>query len=401
MSKETLTIEKSELVTLMDEVSAKAAASAVEAKLKELGLDKPGFQVNKFTGAYKGSMLNKSEEEVAKMEIKEKMSSFIKAVYHKDLGSLALFKGMNEGTGSAGGFVVPEEFAAEVNRIVEDFGLVPKLARKFPMGSDTLNVPRLSASVSVYWPGESAAGTGSQPTFEQVVLRAQTMVGITPMSNELLADANISVVDLLTELFAEAIAGEWDNQGLAGTGAPFTGILTDAGVTVFQPANGGGFSTFTGAATPDNARTLLSKVKPWSLQGAAFIMHRTVWALFQEAKASTSGNYFLSTFNPVLTGVNAQGFPLAQAGTMWGYPVYLSDKMPTTTAVSTKFVIFGNLRNLYLGMRSDMAVAISQDATIGSDNLFAQNMSAVRVVTRGAVVVGLPLAFAVLKTAAS
>ena len=54
-----------------------------------------------------------------------------------------------------------------------------------------------------------------------------------------------------------------------------------------------------------------------------------------------------------------------------------------------------------MGVRAEMGVSISQDATVGSDNLFAQNMSAVRVVTRHALAVGLPAAFACLKTSAS
>lgn len=389
-----ITLEKDELVKLLDEVSTKAAETAVEAKLKELGMSNTKL-------AFKGSFGMKSAEEINAMSAKEKMASFVKAVFNKDMQSLSAFKALTEGTGSAGGFVVPEEFAAEVNRVVEDFGLVPKLCRKYPMKYDTLNVPRLSATVSVTYPGEATAGTASQPTFEQVVLSAKTMVGITPMSNELLADANISVVDLLVELFAEAIAGQLDSQGLTGTGSPFTGILSDTGVTVVQPANGTGNSTFTGAATPDNMRDLIAGVKPWSLQGAAFIMHRSVWSLIQKTKTSGSGEYFWSAANPQLSGSATVGFPTAQAGTLWGYPVYLSDKMPTTTAVSTKFVIFGNLKHLYMGVRSEMGVAISQDATVGSDNLFAANMSAVRVVTRHALAVGLPTAFSVLKTSAS
>ena len=388
---EKITLSKDDLVKLLEETSVKAATSAVEAKMKELGVSG-----NKLAGAFGG----KTAEEIAKMDKKEKMASFIKAVFSKDMNTLSNFKSLQESAGSTGGVLVPEEFAAEVNRIVEDFGLVPKLARVYPMKYDTLSIPRLSASVTVSWSGEATAGTASQPTFESVQLVAKSLIGITPMSNELLADANISVVDLLTELFAEAIAGEMDNQGLAGVGTPFTGILSDAGVTVVTPATGN--STFALCATPDNCRTLISNVKPWALQGAAFIMHRTVWAFVQTAKASSSGDYFIQAYNPVVTGANTtQGFPNAMAGTLWGYPVYLSDKMPTTTAVSTKFIIFGNLKNLYVGDRQEMAIAISQDATVGSDNLFAANMSAVRVVTRKAIAVGLPKAFAVLKTSAS
>lgn len=386
-------MEKKELIDLVSEASSKAASEAVEAYAKEHQLD---------VAAAKFVSSDKTASDFNALEAKEKAAAFIKAVYRKDGNALAAYKAMNEGTGSAGGFAVPQEWAAEVFRVVEDFGIVAKLATKFPMSSNTLNVPRLSASVSVYWPGEGAVGTSAQPTFEQVVLSAKTLVGITPMSNELLADANVSVINLLTTLFAESIAGELDNQGLIGTGAPFTGVIGDAGVTVYQPATS---STFTLAATPDFARNLISKIKPWALQGAVFVMHRSVWALYQSAKSGTTGDYLLSTFNPVLTGNTqangTQQFPLGVAGTLWGYPVLLSDKMPGTTAVSTSFVIFGNLAHIFLGTRQDLQVNISQEATVDSVNLFAANMSAVRVTTRVALAVGLPTAFAVQKTSAS
>lgn len=398
---EMVTLSKDDLVKLMDEVSTKAAKTAVEEKMKEI---QPTLSLAEKFGK-KAGVAGKTDDELAKLSKKQKSAEFIKAVYHKDTAGIAALtsqKALTESVGSGGGFLVPEEFGTEVFRLVQDFGLIPKLARTFPMQSDTMNVPRMASTVSVTWPGEAVAGTPSYPVFERVVLIAKTLVGITPMSNELLADASVDVVDFLLEIFAEAIAGEIDNQGLAGVGTPWTGILNTTGVNTYQPANGGGFSTFTGASTPDNARQLISKVIPWALQGAAFIMHRTVWALFQTAKTSGSGEYFISAATPALSNPNAaQNFPLAMAGTLWGYPVYLSDKMPTTTAVSTSYVIFGNLRNFYLGKRADLSVSISQDATVGSDNLFAANMSAVRVVTRMAGSVGLPGAFALLKTAAS
>jgi HK97 family phage major capsid protein len=388
---EVIQFTKEELTKLMTEVSEKSAIDATEKALATLAK-----ATNKF--AIKGSAFELGQDGVDALEGKQKSALFLKALFTKDASSIAMFKSMTEGTGSAGGFIVPDEFAAEVNRVVEDYGLIAKMARKFPMNSDTLNVPRLGSTVTITYPGEATAGTGSDPVFENVQLLAKTSVGLTPMSNELLADANVSVVDLLVELFAEAIAGMMDTQGLAGTGSPFTGILTDAGVTVVTPVAGN--STFTLCTTPDNARDLIANVKPWSLAGAGYIMHRAVWALMQKTKASTGGDYFTSTANPVLNSVN-QGFPTAQAGTLWGYPVYLSDKMPSTTAISTKYVIFGNLKHVYLGMRQEIGVSISQDAVVGGVSLFERNMSAVRVISRHAIAVGLPTAFAVLKTSAT
>jgi HK97 family phage major capsid protein len=220
------------------------------------------------------------------------------------------------------------------------------------------------------------------------------------MSNELLADANVSVVDLLAQLFAEAIAGEIDSQGFTGTGSPFTGILGDTGCTVVTM--GAGQTAFSDVTLGD-FRDMITQVKPWALQGAGFVMHRTVWALAQKARvggtASTTTDYFASSANPVIIGV-PQCYPSATAGFLWGYPVYLSDKMPSTTASApaTKFALFGNLKHVFYGVREELAVSISDSATVGVNNLFEQNMSAVRVIARHAIAVGLPSAFAVLKT---
>lgn len=369
---------------MMSEVSQKA----VEAETKRLGLDKVDRKFN----------AGVAEEKIASMSSKEKAATFFKSVFNKDLNTLASLKAMNETTGSAGGYLVPEEFEADVKRIVEDFGIVSKLATKFPMNSDTMNIPRLSASVTVSYPGEATAGSGSTPTLESVQLLAKTIVGITPMSNELLADANVNVVDLLAQLFGEAIAGTIDSQAFTGTGSPFTGIFGDTGVTVVTPATGN--STFTLCATPDNFRTLISQVKPWALSGSAFFMNRAVWEIVQTKKASSGGDYFASAVNPVVSGSGVAGMN-APAGTLWGYPVYLTDKITGTTGVSTKFAVFGNLKHVYLGERAGMTVDIGREGTVGSDNLFEKNMSAVRVTSRHAIAVGLPTAFAVLKTSAS
>lgn len=394
---EKIEITKDALAKMLDDVSTAAATKAVEEKVKELGLG-----AKKFSAFGKTSLSDKSAEEVSKMESKAKMASFITALYKKDMDTLAMFKAaMNETTDADGGFVVPTEFAAEVNRVVEDFGLVAKLARKFPMKSDTLKVPRLSATVSMTYAGENTNGTPSQPVFESVILSAKSLIGLTPMSNELLADANVAVVDLLIELFAEAISGMLDSQGLAGTGSPFTGILADTGVNKVIAGNAAnsGKDTITEAATPDYCRDMIAAVKPWSLQGAAFIMNSTIWSLIQQYKVA--GAYAISAVNPVVTGASqVQGFPTANAGTLWGYPVYLSDKMPalSDSAADKKFVIFGNLKHLYVGQRAGMSVDISNSATVGGNDLFAANMSAVRVVARHAVAVGLPKAFACLAT---
>jgi HK97 family phage major capsid protein len=384
-------LTKEEFAAMMKD----AVTTAVKAEVEARGLENID---RKFVSGMSGV----SEKEIDAMDGKQKAALFFKSIMRNDVATLASLKAMTEGTGSQGGFLVPDEFEATVMRLVEDFGIIRKLSTVLPMGSDTLRVPRLATTVTVSFPGEATAATASDPVFAEAVLSAKTCIGITTMSNEFLADANVNVIDIIAQLFAEAIAGAEDTQGLVGTGSPFTGVLNNAGVTVLTPAAGN--STFTLCSTPDNFRDLIAQVKPWALQNAAFIMHRAIWSILQQKKASTGGDYFVSVANPVVQGdnlVTGSNFGLKVAGYIWGFPVYLSDKMPNTTAVSTKYVIFGNLKNALLGDRSGIAVDISKDATVSTSNMFERNMSAVRVIRRFAFDVGLPAAFAVLATSAT
>lgn len=374
-----------------------AVMTAVDEKMKELGMDKLDAKYARIPAHFLGM----SEDEVKGMSKPEKAAKFIKAVFRKDFATLTSMKVMTEGTDSAGGYLVPEEYAAEINRIAEDFGLVRKFARRISMGSDTLNMPTLTTNVTVAWPGEATAGTASDLVLGRTQLLAKTCVGITVLSNELLADANVSVTNILSELFAEALAGEEDNQGLAGTGSPFTGILGNGSVNVVTM--GGGQTTFS-SLTGDDLRDMISAVKPLALPGASFIMHRSMWGVIQKLKQNSQ--YIVSLAVPVVGTNGSAGtvnVPGAVVGTIWGYPVYLSEKMPaaSATAISTKFIIFGNLSHLWFGDRQQMTMDISNAATVGASNTFAANESAIRVTERIALAIGLPAAFAVLRTAAA
>lgn len=373
-----------------------AVAAAVDAKMNELGMTKEDAK----KGNIPPSFLGKTQEEVDEMDKHQKAALFVKAVYRKDIATLTAMKALNEGTDSDGGFLVPEEYAAEINRIAEDFGLIRKLARKVSMGRDTYNLPTLSSSVSVSFPGEGAAGTASQPALGNVKLQAKTCVGLTVMSNELLADANVDIAGVLAELFAEALAGEEDNQGLRGTGVPFTGLLEHADVNVVDMA--ATKTAFTDVTSAD-LRDLVSQIKVLALPGAHYIMHREIWGTVQKLEDS-AGNPLVSHALPIIGPNGATGGQgISPAGFIWGYPVYLSDKMPGTadSAVSTKFIAFGNLKHVWFGNREGLKLSVSDAATVGTNNVFEENQSALRVTERFGLAVGLPTAFAVLKTAAS
>ena len=374
---------------------ATVADEKIDSKLKELGLDKLDLK------APKGITGDEEEASKSKKERIEKIAKFIRSVKNQDRKALEEMeiKTMETTTDSAGGFLVPEELYSEIIRIAEDYGYARKYARKFNLTSSAA-INAEASSVSVTWPGEGNAGSASQPVLKQLKLEPKTLMGITTQSNELLADANVSVVDYLTLLFAEAFAGEEDNQAFNGVGTPFTGILQHNDVT--EVIMGSTKTAFTDV-TIDNLIDMRSQVKSSVLPTCGYWMHRTVWGVIQ--KITEGSRHVLTYTNPqvVMTGPT-QLRMLAPVGAIDQYPVYLSDKMPavSATAVSTPFIIFGSLeRGLFFGDRQQVAMAISEHATVGTENLFEENKSAVRMTERVAIGVGLPTAFVRLVTAAS
>jgi len=297
-------------------------------------------------------------------------------------------KAMSEGTGSAGGYLVPDEFRAEVVRLIYNYGYARKFATKVPMSTDTMLVPALSSSVTVYWPSEANSITASDVTLSQVTLTAHKCAGLTVISNELLADAKVDVIDLLTQLFAEAMAKEEDKQAFAGSGSPFTGILNASGVNTVTM--GSGDTTYAKVDFGDliDATTAID---PEAKQGAAWFWHPTITGVLRKI-TDNNGQYIWS---PPVGG---------NPGTVLGFPYYEIASMPSTadgSQANKPFIAFGNLKYLYFGDRATMEAYVAKEGSVGSTSLLQTDQSAIRLIERVAIAVAYADAFAVIKTAAS
>lgn len=334
------------------------------------------------------------------MENWQKAAKFYGDVYKKDV-SFWVEKGLTEGVDSEGGYMVPEAIWTDVARIAENYGLIRSLSKRIIMTSDTFNVPTVESSVTTYWVDEEAAITESNPVFGNRKLRAQTQAGISTASNQLLADANQSIVNHLNELFAEALAGGEDEQGLNGVGTPFTGILNDTDVvTVTMPSTKTAFTDITYGDLLD----LQANLKDSVVSRGVYVMHRTVWNLVLKIQENSQTAYAFQNQSMPMVKPGVRDAGITPVGVLHGKMVYVSDKMPDSgdSAVSTKFIIFGNFEaGMGFGDRQRMTIATSDSATVGGSSMFEKNQQAIRVTERVAIQIILPTAFSVLKTAAS
>lgn len=303
-----------------------------------------------------------------------------------------------------GGYLVPTEVHAGIIRIAETTGIVARDARKWPMSSDTLEVPRYTGSVMQgEYIGQDEEGSETQNDLGVARLQVQQWINIFRMSNALLQDANVDVADWLMSMAAEGFAYRLDREGFVGgtfSGSPFIGLLQSADVTEQTLGSGKtGFEDF----DPAEASEAIGAIKTSALPGAAFYFSPSVWAQIRAQKDGTSGEYVFSQHN-VNFAVLQRENGIQPVGNIYGYPVYTTDVLPaySASAISTKFGVFGNL-NLALawGDRGPMEIAKSNDATVGGKSLFRANQTALRFTHRHAISIGLPAAAVVLKTAAS
>ena len=328
--------------------------------------------------------------------------AFMKDVKAISRGEKAAILSNNDSTG---GYLVPQEVHAGIFRIAASVGIVARDAQYFPMSTDTFDIPRYTgADLLGGYLGEDVEGSETDVTFGDARLQVATWYTIFRIGNTLLADANVNVADWLLALAAEGLSARMDKEGFIGgsyAGSPFVGLLTSSDVTAYAMPNGGSQTTFA-SFTADNASDVIAQVKESILPGCAFYFHRTVWAKIRQVKTA-SGTYTVGQNNSMIAA-NFKKYGIQPAGVLWDYPVYTTDYLPanSATAVSTKFGLFGNLKlALFIGDRGAVEVSKSDSATVGGKNVFTANQTAIRVLHRHAIAVGLPSAAVTIATAAS
>ncbi len=289
-------------------------------------------------------------------------------------------KAHTEGINSAGGFLVPDEFETELISLREQFGVFRREARVRPMASDTLRVPRRSATLSASFVGEAAAGTESTMTFEQVNLIAKKAMVLTTVSNELAEDAFVNLADDVAGEIAYAFAKKEDECGFIGDGSSTYGGIRGVIPTLEAGTNNVTFSTTT-AGRDDATDLTLAEVSAFmallpqfaDTPNAKLYMHKGTWhSGFERLQAAAGG----TAGRDLGTGFGEPSF--------LGYPVVFSQVMPnmaTSAGLSADGVVavFGDLSlAASFGDRRQTTLQISEHATVGGGSVFEQDELAVR-----------------------
>lgn len=388
-------MEKS-LIPQMEEISVKNSRRVVEAMLVERAV-----RGNDATGLTSDQ----------KKDFAAQVISAFKGHESKAVRVTKANEALIEEQDNRGGYLVEPEVAAAILRIAASVGTIMKQCQKWPMKRDELGIPNYTGSfLTGSYVGVDLPGAVTGLTFGQAVLIARKWQLAFTVGNDLLADASVQLGDWLLAMAGEALANMVDQQGFIGgtpttAPGPFVGILNTPNVNTYtMPSTMTTYAKFNPVTDTAN---VVATLEESILDGAAFYMHRTVWAAIRSALASTSGLPFL-----FLSGAgnelahDALGGPIKAAGMMGGFPVYTNRWMPATTVASgsqpnTAFMIFGNLKAMAFGDKGEIRVGNFQSGSFGGKEIALADQSGIVYKHRHALVVVLPAAFTVVKTAAS
>jgi len=349
-------MEENKVVLTMQEI-AEMQRQSLLGMIKELGLDKVDRK--------HGIIPDGTEKEQKELSVNERFPKFLKAVLNRSSFDPVTKATLVEGSGS-GSYVVPVEYANFIATKIGQYGVARRYCRVLPMTSSSMKIPDQTATITVTVPGENTAYSELQPTLLQKTLTLKAIGGISPMSNELLADNNVGLLDFFAQIYGEALA-LFEDTNTFGSGANLGTALLGLSSGVDVTAGGVSIANF----TADDLNAMRRAVNPKYWTNAKFFAHPYVISYIEQLK-DTAGNYI------VRQPANSQG-----TATIWGHDLVSVDGMPSADAASTSFVGFADPALCFVGTQGGLEIAISQDASLTTaGSLFEKNLSAMRVIER-------------------
>ena len=288
----------------------------------------------------------------------------------KDLTMAEIKTTMVEGVDTLGGFVVPEDFRAQLVQRLPGMTVVRSRAMVLTTSSSSISIPtatggtsRYTSAVRVTWSAEipTAGDATTNATFGQLNIPVHTVMADTQLSLNLLEDAAFDLGSYVTRVFSEAMAIDEDQQFLTGSGVGRPEGILNGTAALGAPFNANVTTVNTGAAAALTADGVIAV--PFGLDaqyrqsGATWCMARATLRALRQLKDGTS-NYLLGS-----PGLNAVGFPR----TLLDYPIAESEAMPAVAA-NTYPIIFGDFGGYYIADRVGMSVERFRDSALARTN---------------------------------
>ena len=309
-------------------------------------------------------------QEERQVEVAQAAGSFVPAMDQRDDSAILRSIAMGEVRGhefraaltpTSGSGVVPYSFYDQVFTFLQNSNpLFTTSTIINTAGGNTLQIPKATAAGTY---GITAAGSAiseQNPTLSNLNLGAYKFGALVSLSNEIIADSGVNLLDLVARLGSREIAFDAGAKLTTGTGTVEpTGIVTASALGVTGTAAGG-------VPTYENLVDLAYSVAGQNRADYGFMVSTTALAAIRKIKDG-AGNYI---FTPSIS-VDGRDFLL-------GNVIHENASMPAVAATAaSKSIVYGKLDDFIVRQAGGIQVATS------TDYAFNQDVTTFRVLWRG------------------
>lgn len=296
---------------------------------------------------------------------------------------------LSETVDTAGGYLVPEEFRALMIMYDAEDTLVWQRATVWPMAGEKLAFPKLMqnpdvqdgdfdhfAGVSFEWTEEGGEKQETAPEFGLVEMIVHELAGYTELTNTLLDDSVINLMNYLTRIFRSAWYWYTDKEFIQGTGGKKPlGIINDPNVLTVN------------RQTASNIE--VADVLNMEARLPAMFDNTSVWFINKTGRANLRGQTVSSSSKELVLQEFFADISKGYDMTLLGRPAFLADgKIPSLGNPGD--LILGSWAWYYVGFRQDFAMDSSRHYR------FRHNRTALRCSGRLDGQAAIPQAFSIL-----
>jgi HK97 family phage major capsid protein len=276
----------------------------------------------------------------------QRKSAFVESYLRKGIETGVELKAMTGTSEAAGGYAVPEEIDAQIDRTLKSISPIRAIANVVKVGSAGYRKLVTTGGTPSGWVSEDAARPETDtPVFTEIAPPFGELYANPAASQAMLDDAAFDVESwLASEIaieFARAegaafVLGSGINRPKGFLAAPNSAAADGARpFGTLQFVTSGAAGAFPASNPQDRLIDLVQALRPPYRQGAAFVMNSATAARIRKFK--TADGAFL--WQP--------GLVAGQPDTLLGYPVVEAEDMPDVAADSLS-IAFGNFRAGYL-----------------------------------------------------
>jgi HK97 family phage major capsid protein len=288
----------------------------------------------------------------------EKAAEFISNRFGDDIVARAL----NSGVTGEGGALIPQDFMADLIELLRAMTAVrgaSPMEVGMPMGN--LTIPRLAGGATAAYQNELDDIAISQERFDDVNFVAKKLTAMVPVSNDLIRRSPIGVEEIVRDDLVQTIARREDLAFLRGDGTDKGPIgmrrlaLAANTVTVTAmpttPAPGDALTAILAGAS---AAILALQNGMSRMIRPTWFMHPTIARFISLARDQVGGFYWKDEI---------------EAGRWEGYPIRLTQQIPTNLTVST----FTKGSEIYFCDMADFVIADTYNVVVDASDVAAYN----------------------------